>query len=434
MFGLRNRLQGSKVLLCFAGFVSAAALTFAADVAVDAVLGKLRPQLVADISDLRGVACMESVERTRYAARRPSGNATCGELIAAAGGTPRGAMVWHSRLRLDVTAGAGGENFALTDVRNLERSDVGGVLRAADAGSGEFSAFLRNLINGDGAAFQTRGVQQISSEPLLAFSYTVPEDKSHFLYASTVGPASSAPIRAGYKGSLYMVPQSGDLKRLTMEAEDVGDACRVQYSTDYSPTRVGSRETMLPQSSTMDVLYRNGTELRSETWYSGCRRPATEAAAPPVAADTAKPLPPGVRFRIRFQPPIDTLSAATGDPVVGVIRATVKDKQNGILMHAGDRVHGRIALIEEYMSPAPRWNLSIAMETIERGVGAHGIDQGVEQTVLLAPLDDGDREPHDETMGADEMQKMRPPGGGYFIFHDVNVVLDQRFETEWETR
>jgi len=245
-------------------------------------------------------------------------------------------------------------------------------------------------------------------------------------------------IRAGYRGSLYMVPQSGDLKRLTMEAEDVGDACRVQYSTDYSSTRVGSREVMLPQSSTMEVLYRNGTELRSETYYSGCRRQATEPAAqiatPHVAADTPKPLPPGVRFRIRFQPPIDTETAATGDPVVGVIRATVKDKQNGILMHAGDRVHGRIALIEEYMSQGPRWNLAIAMETIERGVGAHGIDQGVEQPVSLSPLDDGDREPHDETMGADEMQKMRPPGGGYFIFHDPNVVLDQRFETEWETR
>ena len=46
---------------------------------------------------------------------------------------------------------------------------------------------------------------------------------------------------------------------------------------------------MLPQSSTMEVLYRNGTEFRSETYYSGCRRPgATEAAlaAAPAPADT----------------------------------------------------------------------------------------------------------------------------------------------------
>jgi hypothetical protein len=427
MFGFRNRLHRRKVLLCFAGLVSAAALALAADTVVDAVLGKLRPELVADVSDLRGVACMESVERSRYASRRPSGNSTCGELIAASGGTPRGAIIWHSRLRLDVTAGAAGENFALTDVRNLERSDVGGILHAADAGSGEFSNFLRNLIDGDGAAFQARGVQQTSGEPLLAFGVTVPEDKSHFLYAGS--------IRAGYKGSLYALPQSGDLKRLMLGAEDVGDACRVQYSTDYSRTRVGSREVMLPQNSTMEVLYRNGTELRSETYYSGCRRATDVPAAPAaVVADTAKPLPPGVRFRIRFEPPIDTQSAATGDPVVGVIRSTVKDKQNGILMRAGDRVHGRIALIEEYMSPEPRWNLAIAIETIERGVGAHGIDQGMEQTVLLKPLDDGDREPHDGTMGPEEMQKMRPPGGGYFIFHDANVVLDQKFETEWETR
>jgi hypothetical protein len=127
----------------------------------------------------------------------------------------------------------------------------------------------------------------------------VPEDKSHFLYASPVRPAGSEPIRAGYKGSLYTVPRSGDLKRLTLEAEDVGDACRVQYSIDYSPTRLGSREAMLPQSSTMEVLYRNGTELRSETYYSGCRRAGTETAATPTA-DTPKPLPPGVRFRIRF--------------------------------------------------------------------------------------------------------------------------------------
>lgn len=420
-------------MLYLAGFVSAVALTLAAETGADAVLGKLRPQLVADVSDLRGVTCMESVERTRYAPRAPGASSTCGELIATAGGTPRGAMLWHSRLRLDVTAGDAEENFALTDVRNLEQSDIGGILRAADAGNGEFGTFLRNLINGDGAAFQARGVQQVSGEPLLAFGFTVPEDKSRFLYASPVRPAGAAPIRAGYKGSLYTVPQAGDLKRLTLEADNIGDACRVQYSTDYSATRVGSRETMLPQSSTMEVIYTTGTELRSETYYSGCRRPATPTVAT-VAADTSKPLPPGVRFRIRFQPPIDTESAATGNPVVGVIRATVKDKQNGILMRAGDRVHGRIALIEEYMSPAPSWNLAIAMETIERGVGAHGIDQGVEQPISLVPLDDGDREPHDETMGADEMQRMRPPGGGFFIFHGASVVLDQRFETEWETR
>ena len=67
-------------------------------------------------------------------------------------------MIWHSRLRLDVTSRCdGGENSALTDARNLERSDIGGILRAAAAGSGEFSTFLRNLINGNSAIISGAG-------------------------------------------------------------------------------------------------------------------------------------------------------------------------------------------------------------------------------------------------------------------------------------
>jgi hypothetical protein len=32
------------------------------------------------------------------------------------------------------------------------------------------------------------------------------------------------------------------------------------------------------------------------------------------------------------------------------------------------------------------------------------------------------------------MQRLRPPGGGYFVFYGPDMVLDQKFETEWETR
>ena len=429
MFGFSDCLPRKKVSACCLGMASVAALALsalAADTAADAVLAKLHAELTRDVSDLRGVACMESVERTRYAPRRSDPSATCGELITAANEAQRGAKEWHSRLRLDVTAGSDAENFALADASRFEGSDIGGMLHAADAGSGEFSTFLRNLVNGDGAPLQSRGVQQTPIGPLLSFGFSAPEDKSHFVYASASPEAPSAPIRTGYHGSLFIVPQSGDLKRLTLVAENAGDACRVQYSTDYTATRVGDREIIVPQSSAMDVIYRNGTELQSETYYSGCRRTGGNTATPAAVSGAPKPLPAGVRFKVRFQPPIDSATAATGDPVVGVIRTTVKDKQNGVIVHTGDRVHGRISLIEEYPGPQPTWNLAIVIETIERGVGEHGIDQGVEQPVSLAPLDDAATTP--------TKLKLRPPGGGYFIFHDQTFALDQRYETGWETR
>ena len=134
---------------------------------------------------------------------------------------------------------------------------------------------------------------------------------------------------------------------------------------------------------------------------------------------------------MRFEPEIDSDTAATGDPVTGVIRTTLKDKQKGIIVHAGDRLHGRIAAIGEYLTPKPRWVVAIVFATIERGVGDNGIDQGVEQPVSLAPLDDGDRTPHDTPIVPEELQKLRPRGGGYFVFHGPKAVLA---DTEWETR
>lgn len=416
------------------GFAAAAALAVAADTAADLVFAKVRADIVADIADSRGVACMESVERTRYAARKPAGNATCGELVAITTDTPRGTPVWHSRLRLNVTAGVVSEEFALTDASRFERNDVGGMLRAAAAGSGEFSMFLHNLIAGDGDPFESRGLQQTAIGKLLAFGFTVPAEKSHLLYASFASGNTTEAVRAAYRGSLLAVPESRDLKRLTIEAENAGDACRVQYATDYAATRVGDREILLPQSSRMEVVYRDGTELGSETYYSGCHRPAARTVAATAAADSPKPLPPNVRFRIRFQPAINSETAATGDPVTGVIRDTVKDKQKGIIVHAGDRVHGRIAVIEQYLSPGIRWNLAIVFETIERGVGEHGIDQGVEQPVSLVPIDDGERSTRDESMSPAELERLRPPGGGLIIFHDPTALLDPKFETVWETR
>jgi hypothetical protein len=372
---------------------------------------------------------MQTVERTRYRPRKAGGNATCAEVLTGIGSLPPGPVEWKDRMRLDVAAGASGDEFALTGADSFERKDISAILRTAVADRGEFSTFLKNLMAGDGQPFQPLGLQQTPLGKLLVYGFTVPAARSHFLY----GAASPGAPHAGYNGYLYATPDSNDLKRLTLEAEDAGDACRVQYSIDYKDTRVGERTPVLPQTSVMDVVYRDGKELHSETYYSSCHRPVAPAAQE-KAADAPKPLPPNVRLEVRFQVPIDGETAAAGDPVVGVIRTTVKDKQSGMIVHAGDRLHGRIAALEEYLLPERRWNFAVVFQSIERGVGEHGIDQGVAQPVTLVPLDDGDRAPHDDTLSPAELLRLRPPGGAWFVFHDANLKIDQKFETQWETR
>ncbi len=402
MFFQHRRVR--RLLIVCAGTGLAVGLVVAADTAADLFLGKVRAGIASDVSDLRGVTCMESIERTRYAPRTANRNATCGELIAAAANTPMGNPEWRSRLRLDVTSGPAAEEFALTERRRFEVPDIGGVLSAAAAGSGEFSMFLRGLAAAEAGAFQSLGVRQSSLGRLPEFGFT---------------PTGANPAR----GSLFVMPGSGELKRIALTVGNSGNSCRIQYTTDYTTTRVGDREIVVPHSSLAETILQDGTELRSETYFSGCRRPG--AAANALAASTPPPVPPHLRLRIRLQSAIDTATAATGDPVTAVIRTTIKDKQAGNIVHAGDRLHGRIALIEEYLTPRPHWNITIVFETIERGVGERGIDQGIEQPVSIVPLDNA---------VSPEEEKVRPANAAYYVVQGANAVLDPKVESEWETR
>ncbi|HVY94407.1 MAG TPA: hypothetical protein VHA14_16715 [Bryobacteraceae bacterium] len=375
--------------------VAAAAVTFS----------QAHSSIAADVADLRGVACMQSVERTRHASRLPAG-ASCAQIIANANNDP-GSPEWRSRLRINVLAGADGEQFSLTDPGPFEKTDIGGILAAATSGSGEFSAFLTKTISADPSVFQPRGAQQTSIGPLTAFAFTLP-------------PAGGASTR----GTLFVTSDTGDLRRLALETENTGDACLVRYTTDYATTRIGERYVLVPRNSTMEAFLKDGTVHRNTSYFSGCRRPDAAAAAPAPKADLP-PVPAGTRFRVRIDPPIQALTAATGDPVTAVIRSTVKNKQKEVIVHAGDRLHGRIALLEQYLGSAPHWNIAIAFESIERGVGNNGIDQGVEQPVSLAPVD--------ETASPD-LQKLRPPNGNFYTLTGPSPSLDSRYDADWETR
>jgi len=95
-----------------------------------------------------------------------------------------------------------------------------------------------------------------------------------------------------------------------------------------------------------------------------------------------KPLPAKTRLRVKISPPVDSATAAAGDPITGVIEYAVKQK--GVtLVSAGDKLLGRILRMEQVMLPTPRWTVAILFETISRN--------GIEKKISLRPLDDGDR-------------------------------------------
>jgi hypothetical protein len=195
----------------------------------------------------------------------------------------------------------------------------------------------------------------------------------------------------------------------------------------------------------MTVLYRVGQESENETHYSACHEftgestirfddPDEAGSASAAAAKALKALPPRTQIRVKINPPINSETAAAGDPITGVVEREVKQKGQ-VVVRTTDRLHGRLLRLEQFMVPSPYWVVAIRFESIER--------DGVEEPMTFSPLDDGDRSaPEMQFAGRRVMPSSprqdipkRPPGAGIFVLAEAgNLVLDQKFHSTWETK
>ena len=189
---------------------------------------------------------------------------------------------------------------------------------------------------------------------------------------------------------------------------------------DYHRVKIGNGDFLLPAVATMDVLFGDGIESVNEIDYSDCHEYAGQATirfdddavatgAPksesPRPAVPARQLPPRLRFRIGLTSPVRLETAAAGDAVTGGILHEVKDRKLGVVARANDVVHGRILQLEQHMYPFPRWLFAVRFDTLEH--------DGIEQPLAL---------------------KSREHGGTFIFVQAGNVVIDQRFHSEWKTR
>ena len=240
---------------------------------------------------------------------------------------------------------------------------------------------------------------------------------------------------------------TAELKRLVVDATEFpsGDVCRVYDTMDYTRVKIGSGDFLLPDVSRMTVLYRNGEESQNETHYSSCHEftgestirfdDADEPTSPSaVAKEALRALPPRTQIRVKIDPPVNSETAAAGDPITGVVEHEVKEKGQ-VVVRTTDRLHGRVLRLEQFLVPSPHWIVAIRFDSIER--------DGVEQSVTFRPLDDGDRSPPPlQQFGRRMVQSAprtdlpeRPPGAGIFAFASIgNLVLDQKFHSAWETK
>ena len=401
-----------------------------ADSDADELFSKTRAKVLDNTRRMPRYTCVETVSRAQYL---PSDSPSdCQSLVTMQRLIPtRGRLLEHDRLRLDVAVVETGEIFSWAGAGKFETTDVGNLTGGGASGSGEFSSFLAGVFGSAPDSVRYTGL----SRNLARFEFNVPLAKSMYHY-HTKGPEKTV----GYHGTFSVDPADADLQQLIVEADQFtpeDGVCRVRHEMDYTRVKIGSGDFLLPEVSTMDALYTNGTETLNETRYSDCREYVGEStihfdevdAANGTAASKAalQPLPPKVRLLIGLSKPIHSDTAAAGDAVEGVLLRDVTDKKLGTLARVNDRVHGRILRLQQWMSPPPRWYVAIRFDTIERN--------GIEVPLSLKPVDDGDRSAQRVRTGLSRQAMERPEGAGVFVFTERgNLVLDRDFQSEWETR
>ena len=426
------RLRGGRIMISrkhtatiLFWVLLSAVLVLAFQSADETLLSRVRERIADNIRDIPRYTCVETVNRARYATVDRPGR--CEDVIARAtkGNRPGGRLTWHDRLRLEVAVGRQSDLYLWVATSRFDNDEVSQLATKGMSASGEFSSVLAGIFGGGADDFRLLS----DSGGLTSFGFVTPLAKSRYRYSG---------VTLGYRGIFVVDAVSGDLRHLSITTDNPPrNICRLENTLDYARLKVGTGEFTLPTRSTTDVIFRSGVELLNETSYSGCRQYAGESTirfdvdgdpAAPVAKSnaTTKPMPAGIRLRVRIVPAINLTTAAAGDPIIGTIVTQVRDKGD-LVADKGDKLHGRILRLEEATGRYPAWTVALAFDYIERA--------DMRQKIALKAVRDGDRTGYTMVPSVIPASE-RPVGGGVFVFASSlnQLVAGLDFESEWETQ
>lgn len=346
-----------------------------------AVLQQARVRLQAVARSLEKYVCVETVDRSYYrrvtprqAPVRVEPEAACGPATAA------GARQLEStdRVRFEVTLAEGRELHSWPGARGFDVRDVDDLVSGGPVSTGAFGAFLAGIFDRPGVTFQYSGEQSANGKAVFEYRYRVPLEASRFEIK-----VAQAWRLAAYAGDFWLDPRSLALERLTIHTKELPQGaafCEAATTLDYQVVHIGDSDVLLPRQSQLDVALGGGRETRNVTTFAGCREYQAESEVVfdslPGAAGTVTPaagrgrvaLPIGLAVTLALVDPIDTATAAAGDPVAAKVVRPVRNPGSAEeLIPAGAVVYGRIRRVEHHLLAKPYFLIALAFNRVETG-------------------------------------------------------------------
>lgn len=390
---------------------------------------RVQERLLPELVRLPHYTCVQTITRRYY--RPPSGHAaSCAGLIAAhdkrrdKDKDELPLRAWD-RLRLEVAIAEGKNVFSWIGAPRFEENNFEELAGRGPLASGDFGTFLDSVFHRASVKFQ--GEKAVKGRRLLEYAYDMPLARSGYLVKTSAGWTPTA-----YSGTFLLDPDAADMVHLTVRTAELPEsnpACQAISEVEYGRTTIHDLAVLIPRETRLRTIDREGSETLSLTAYEKCREYASKSRmlleAPPVGAATAAPqtklpsaLSPGLRFECRIVTPIDSDTAAAGDPIEALLRSPIHDKKNGVLVPAGARIHGRLMRFEHRSGAFESFRVLVDLDSIEvngKAVPLRAVPEAMPPAVpVLVVFDEGSPEVRS------------------FAFHKEHLLL-QHLDWRWIT-
>lgn len=352
----------------------------AQDAAPDAnareVFVHVRQHMIETILRQPNYTCLETIERSSHSAREKEFRV-------------------DDRVRLEVALVDGKEMFAWPGSKRFEDADLRTFFSSGMYGTGEFGAFARGVFGGSTTTFRIEGPQTLDGSLTTRYSFQVAVEHGMWLQ----GPTQRS--LAGYHGSIYVAPDTLDLVRMDVQADDglpeFLDLRTVTDSIEYGRVKIGDGDFLLPVTAETVMVSLRGEASRNRIKFSGCHEFTGESklifgdagdAGDGLGDVTVKQevrLPRNVELTVRLTADIDLDNAAIGDPMTAALYSDVKVKGK-VALPKGTAVLGRIVRLERFpdftvvgfiFQDAESGNLHAALDlTFDSSEGAYVLGRG----------------------------------------------------------
>lgn len=268
------------------------------------LLAKVKATVMENLTHLPNYTCSETIERYNRVA-------------------PTRKLKLLDTVKLEVALADGHEFYGWPGANRISQSElstmVGGTI-----GNGDFGLLAKSIFGTSAALFTYVGDTKLKDQPAVQFQYKVPILGSG--YHLKVGQNEAI---VGYHGSFWIQPDSLDLLRLDLTADDIPDYLGLASTTKtlrYERMRIGDSDFLLPSGSELGMTEFSGAESRNVANFHTCRQymgesklsfedPPAERVEQTTEAPAPLELPDKFDAELSLLTPINADSTAVGDEI-----------------------------------------------------------------------------------------------------------------------